>query len=271
MTRRTKYGRRTWGRADDLGVDPEGGPWAVICEDHATILNVPTGALARTTATVEFCDECRDAEPAPEVDDSWATEAAAIQENRAPAAAGTPEDLDTLVAYMGEATAAVEVLAGALRPALDHLQATAQDDQVASFVAWVQDTRRALAELETQATDYAGRNLTVSREGVLSDGRRYVLKRGQNRKAWDHDGWKHDARAAVIKGEGLPAEVVDPETGTFINLYTLLEKVQEVHGSSAPRVGVLRALHLDPDDYSETTPGRWSVIVTDDDLTTLED
>lgn len=62
VTRRTKYGRRTFGRALDLGVDPDGGKWAVICEDHATIVNVDTRAIAATTATAEFCEACAEKE-----------------------------------------------------------------------------------------------------------------------------------------------------------------------------------------------------------------
>lgn len=57
-TRRTIYGRRYWGRAETLGVDPEGGPWAVVCDDHGTVVNVDTAARARTTHTREFCDAC---------------------------------------------------------------------------------------------------------------------------------------------------------------------------------------------------------------------
>jgi len=57
-TRRTKYGRRTWGHATTLGVDPEGGKWAVICDDHHTIVNVDTAATAARVSTYQFCDEC---------------------------------------------------------------------------------------------------------------------------------------------------------------------------------------------------------------------
>lgn len=58
MKRRTKYGRRTWGRAAELGLDPEGGPWVVICEDHHTCINVDLAAQARTLHTFQFCNEC---------------------------------------------------------------------------------------------------------------------------------------------------------------------------------------------------------------------
>jgi len=63
-TRRTRYGRRTWGRAEALGVDPEPGRWAVVCEDHATIVNVGTREQAARTHTSEFCEECTEPEQA---------------------------------------------------------------------------------------------------------------------------------------------------------------------------------------------------------------
>lgn len=58
MRRRSKYGLRTYGTAEELGLDPEGGKWVVICDDHGTIANMDTKRLAMMTATDEFCEEC---------------------------------------------------------------------------------------------------------------------------------------------------------------------------------------------------------------------
>ena len=58
---RGSLGHRSYGTADDLGLDPDGGRWVVICEDHYTLVNVDTLARARNTATSEFCEACREA------------------------------------------------------------------------------------------------------------------------------------------------------------------------------------------------------------------
>jgi hypothetical protein len=46
-------------RADDQGLDDEGGAWVVICEPHCTLINVDTRAAAETVYPLDFCDLCR--------------------------------------------------------------------------------------------------------------------------------------------------------------------------------------------------------------------
>lgn len=47
------------GRADDMRLDPEGGPWCCVCETHGAILNTRTKALAKSAARYpDFCAEC---------------------------------------------------------------------------------------------------------------------------------------------------------------------------------------------------------------------
>lgn len=47
-------------RAIEAGLDPEGGPYATVCEDHGTILNHRTYALARRhLPTCGWCEACR--------------------------------------------------------------------------------------------------------------------------------------------------------------------------------------------------------------------
>lgn len=58
-TRSAILGHRTVGTAEALGLDPEGGKWVVICEDHHTVVNVDRRTLARSLATYEFCEECQ--------------------------------------------------------------------------------------------------------------------------------------------------------------------------------------------------------------------
>lgn len=48
------------GRADALGLDEDGGAWVTICQDHGSICNHWTLALARAHAPGgEWCDDCR--------------------------------------------------------------------------------------------------------------------------------------------------------------------------------------------------------------------
>lgn len=61
MRRRSKYGLRSYGTAEEMGLDPDGGKWAVTCDEHHTVVNVDTKAAASKTYTTEFCDECRGA------------------------------------------------------------------------------------------------------------------------------------------------------------------------------------------------------------------
>ena len=47
-------------RAEEAGFDPEGGPYVTVCEDHGTICNHSTLALARFHAPrAEWCEECQ--------------------------------------------------------------------------------------------------------------------------------------------------------------------------------------------------------------------
>jgi hypothetical protein len=58
MRRRSKYGLRTYGTAEELGMDPDGGKWVVVCDDHHTCVNIDTKAHAMVIHTSEFCEEC---------------------------------------------------------------------------------------------------------------------------------------------------------------------------------------------------------------------
>lgn len=171
------------------------------------------------------------------------------------------ERLSTALHMMNDATTETDLtVADATRYMAERLDV----DAMAATVALVQDLKRRLGLIESYVAREAGLaavEVGKAREGYLADGRQWTLKRGNERKAWDHDGWKAAARAAIIKGHDLPPDLVDPSTGEEVNLYTLLAEVQEVHGSTAPRVGQLKALAIDPKDYCEQTPGPWGFTV----------
>lgn len=47
--------------AAQAGLDPAGGPWATVCEDHGAIANHATLELARAhLPAVEWCETCQE-------------------------------------------------------------------------------------------------------------------------------------------------------------------------------------------------------------------
>lgn len=88
------------------------------------------------------------------------------------------------------------------------------------------------------------------------------IRRSNDRNAWDHDGWKHDVRAALLEEYGYGDGLVDVQSGEMVDVLDLLTALQDVHGASAPKVTKLRALGLDPAAYCEEVPGKPSVTIT---------
>ena len=171
-----------------------------------------------------------------------------------------PEALDAMDTLQSQVGFLLSDLAQGLPGALAEMDATNTDVGVVPFVAWCQAQRAVLAEMERLATKFGGTSPTIGKTGTLPDGRRYTVRRGSNRKAWDHTAWKHDARAAVLGDHNLPAELVNPDSGELVNVLGILAEVQEVAGSTGPRISALKALALDPDDYCTTEPGSWGVV-----------
>jgi hypothetical protein len=129
--------------------------------------------------------------------------------------------------------------------------------------ALLAEVRRRLAELEAvlvRAAAITARDHNLPRQGVFADGRLWELKRGQDRKAWDHDSWQADARRQILSG--LPEQLVNPDTGEGVDVAELLAAVENVHGAGAPKVGVLKKLGLDPGDYCEQVAGTWGLKVS---------
>lgn len=132
-----------------------------------------------------------------------------------------------------------------------------------ALVALLQDIRRSLAETEAYLAREIGRDEMAPRTGVLPDGRQFKVQRGADRKAWSHDDWKRDVREKVAERHEVKSWILaDPETGESVNLAGMLEDVQGVFSSAAPKVTALKRLGLDPGDYCETYPGPFSVQVS---------
>lgn len=141
-----------------------------------------------------------------------------------------------------------------------------EDDALAHSIALVQDIRRRLGDVERDLTVALGERLGKT-TGNLSDGRQFTLSRTQDRKEWDHDDWKRDARRVIVERTmgDLPARAtVVAETGEAqedVNLaamvYEAITMAQEVHGSTAPRSRALKDLGLYASDYCTSQPGGW--------------
>lgn len=200
-------------------------------------------------------------------DDAWGGDlpTARTRDLEGISAPADPRALAYWESHLGALERETDGLASGLEGALSAVGAAGgrRDLEALALVARVQELRRQLGAVEATATRWLGLSATIPKTGVLPDGSTYEVKRGANRKSWNHDGWKHDAREQVLARAGLAGhEVVDTETGELVDLQTLLTWVQEQHGSTSPRVTELRKLGLDPDDYCETFPGLWGVQVT---------
>lgn len=159
----------------------------------------------------------------------------------------------------------------AQRDALTHLVAEigrTLDDEITELVladqfsgtveiiAFIQDIRQALKAIDDRVQFYVGQTW-MDRTGVLPDGREYEVKRKMDRKAWKHEDWKHDARAAVAK-----AHVVEDAPGAkelARLLIVAMTDLQNFHGASAPKVTTMRKYELDPDEYCTTEKGGYGV------------
>lgn len=172
----------------------------------------------------------------------------------------TQPDPDTLVGVL-------RVLSQAVTDAEREQDAAAllEPEGVADLVALLQDLKFRLGQIETQAATTLGK-MAGAIQGNLSDGRQFTLKRAQDRKEWDHDEWKRDARRAIVQhttdemGSTLQVLTEDGEVTEF-NLAALLHlaitEAQEVHGSTAPRSTSLKRLGLYASDYCTSSPGGW--------------
>lgn len=55
----------TVGTATELELDPEGGKWVTVCEEHKTHTHSSTQSAAYYTHGIDFCEGCREGSPAP--------------------------------------------------------------------------------------------------------------------------------------------------------------------------------------------------------------
>lgn len=146
---------------------------------------------------------------------------------------------------------------------LDALAKEADTGDLAAVAADMQDARRRLTQLEGLVARAAGQ-VRHERHGELPGGGVYDLRRGAIRKAWDHDGWRAKVLNLTLDQHQVhrDTEVVNTETGEPVDVAAIVQAVQAAHGSTSPKVSILKGLGIDPDDYCEATPGPWTFQVT---------
>lgn len=165
----------------------------------------------------------------------------------------------------------------ALGRAIDKARAATEGNPTPAHVAAVQDAIASLRTLERDLAIGLGTELGAA-QGELPDGRLFVLKRAQDRAAWDHDEWKRDARRVLAaqaadhyrmmdpEGEVVEAVLFDPGTGEQVTLGRVVQEamtaIENVHGSAAPKSTALKALGLYASDYCTSSPGGWTFRAT---------
>lgn len=165
-----------------------------------------------------------------------------------------------------DAVAGVTAAVDRLKDALPGLLAECTDPEatdMAELLLAVQSARIALQALERDAEAECAKAMVG--DYAETPTLRVERSRRAERKTWDHEAWKRDARGKVLRKHGLlGAQAVIDAQGEMLSPAAFAEaltELQGVHGSTAPRVTQMRGLGLDPDDYCERTPGSWQVRV----------
>ena len=108
---------------------------------------------------------------------------------------------------------------------------------------------------ETIAETMPAQQVEVPGVGVMT------RRRGTVRKAWDWPTLLPKAIRSYLDPDGTGEFPTDPMTAVD-RMRAMAEDVIGLTPSKQPRVGALRALDIDPDEYCESTPGRLSVQIT---------
>lgn len=146
-----------------------------------------------------------------------------------------------------------------LGKAMPGLAEACTDPQAADLAELFYDVQAARIALHDMERELEGQLAKALMADELHTGTLRVERtRSRDRKAWDHDGWKRDVRAKLLRHHGLLGAQVVSADGELLDagkLHTLLADAQDVHGAGQPKVTALRGLGLDAMDYCETSPG----------------
>ena len=130
-------------------------------------------------------------------------------------------------------------------------------DRAITDLARLRDIKRQLVDWEGELTDWLADALGFNRIEV--DGVGVVeIKRGANRKEWDNDAlWR------LVVARARDERRVDPETGEALESEgEAVGRVLNECMRPAWRLTPLRERNIDPDEYSTSTPGRTSVVIS---------
>lgn len=199
------------------------------------------------------------------VDDDWAATPAPEHIDPQQRLAAQAEATETVAHAIHQIASGLndldQSMAGAAEALSDELDYTG----LADTIAWLHDARGRLATLESYVSRELGRMDGCPDTIALSDGRVSEVMKGKDRKAWRHDDWKRDVRVKMLEGINDAYVMVDADGAPHEPaqvLGGLLADVQAVHGSTAPKATVLKALGLSADDYCESYPGPYSLKIT---------
>lgn len=175
---------------------------------------------------------------------------------------------DTLPLTAADPVTTVQVAVATLEDRLPDLVAACTSPDaadLAELLADVQAARTALAGLERDLETQLGRAMLS--DLVETPGLRVERRRGSDRKAWDHDGWRRDVQQQLLRKHGLlGAQVFITADGEEVPakgvLGGLIAEAYDVQGKKEPTTTGLKALGLDARDYCETSPGAVRVTVT---------
>lgn len=129
-------------------------------------------------------------------------------------------------------------------------------DRAVSDLARLRAIRQGLAVWEGELTDWL--NDALGRNTIEVDGIGQVqVKRGTDRKEWDHD-----ALIRLVVARGRDERRVDAETGEYEPEGEAVARALMECARPSWRLTPLRDRGIDPDEYCASNPGRLSVVIT---------
>jgi hypothetical protein len=130
-------------------------------------------------------------------------------------------------------------------------------DRAVADLAELREVKKALDEWETELSAWLTEALGYNTL-TLDSGQSVEIKRGNDRKAWDHDELRR-----VVLARARDERIIDPETGEAEDLAeATLRVLTDCAHIDYWRKGALSERGLDVDEFCQTTAGRPRVVIT---------
>tara|TARA_B100000287_G_scaffold14257_2_gene14408 strand:+ start:18409 stop:18948 length:540 start_codon:yes stop_codon:yes gene_type:complete len=111
------------------------------------------------------------------------------------------------------------------------------------------------SELQTHLGDFVGNTA----EPILIDGASIEIKSGAPRKSWDHESLTKDVAQRIYESS------IDMDSGEVTkSAKEMMEEILKYGAVSYWRVGALKKLDIDADEYCEVGPSKKSMIIRRD-------